>query len=463
VGPIARAALFPGVDWGTGPVTSRVVAVALGASLVLGGVIAAITALQAGGVDPAALLASGGSRITGGRRSRRVRLGLVGVQAALSVSLIAASTAFVRSFRSATQADIGFDINGLIQATVPMPEGSDDIDRQWAFYRRLHERIGAMPGVESASLGYMSPWWNNRNESVAIPGRDSLPRVPNFGEPAFDIVTPEYLTTLRLKLRFGRWFSNSDRDGSAPVMVVNDALARLYWPGEPNVLGRCIRVGEQSTVCREIVGVVGSHSFTGGLGDAPLPAYFLPMTQAREYGAPVKLFVRARGDAAALLPAIRRAVQTFESGLPAGDVHLVRAQRDPLLASWRLGALAFTALGVVSAVIAMIGLFSVLAYLVAERRREFAIRGALGARASQIVRPVVWQGTLVVSAGAVVGGAIIWRAAKWIQPMLFEVRLLDPLVLGGVLGAVLAMAVLSALGPARNASRMDPMEALRAD
>jgi ABC-type antimicrobial peptide transport system permease subunit len=222
-------------------------------------------------------------------------------------------------------------------------------------------------------------------------------------------------------------------------------------------------VGENSPVCREIVGIVGDHRFTGGLDDPPVAAYFMPLAQAGGYRVRPKLFVRARGDPAELLPALRRLVQGFEPGLPAVSVHLMQTRLDPLLASWRLGAIAFTALGVVAAVIAGLGLFSVLAYVVAERRREFAIRGALGAQAGQILGPVLRQGVGIVALGCLAGAVIVWRGSPWVQPLLFHVRLLDPLVIGGVLVGLLLVALLASAGPARQATRLDPMDVLRSD
>jgi predicted permease len=463
VGPIARAVLYPGSTWVDDPVTVRVVMVVVGTSLLLGSMIAAITTLHASRVDPAALLTAGGTRTTASRTSHRARLGLVATQAALSMALLIASIGFVRSFRNAASTALGFDVDGLVFAEVQDLGGTASTreDRR-DFYHEVRGLVAQLPGVASVSLGYNTPWRNNRSERVRSPGRDSLPPVPLFQVPLFDAVTPDYLETMRLRLRSGRWLSEADGPGAPPVLVVTASLADLYWGDASAALGQCLFIGE-SPACREVVGVVGDIRFTGGLDDPHVPLYWLPLAQASEYSAPPKLFIRVRGDVDAILPVLRRTVQGARTGLPAADVHPLREHLDPLLSSWRLGAAAFSALGVLAALIAMLGLFSVIAYLVAERRKEFAIRSALGARRAQIAGPVVRQALLVVGGGAAAGLLIVARAAPWLEPQLFGVILLDARMIVAVAAGLLGVAVLAVLGPARRAASLDPIEALRSE
>jgi predicted permease len=465
VGPVARTVLYPGTAWADGPVTGRIVLMAVGLSLVVGAIIAAITAWQSTRVDPAALLTAGGStRSTASRANHRTRLTLVGVQAALSMALLVASAGFVRSFRNAAGTALGVDIRGLVFAEVPNFDSIDSTNAgRYAFYADLHQRLQRVPGVSRVSLGYNTPWYYNRNEALRIPGRDSLPIVPNFGEPAFDAVTPDYLETMHLRLRAGRFIGEADVAGSDPVMVVSASMADLYWGSAQEALGACLIVGATSSVCRTVVGVVDDIRFTGGLESRHVPLYYLPMPQAIEYGSPPKLFIRASGDPAALIPVIRRLVQGARPDLPAAEVHPMQDHLDPLLASWRLGALSFSALGALAALIAMVGLFSVIAYLVAERRKEFAIRSALGARQRQIVVPVVRQSVGIVAVGSLAGMVIAARAAPWLQPQLFQVTLLDPAVVCLVVVGLLGVAALAVAGPARRAATLDPSEALRAE
>jgi predicted permease len=464
VGPIARVALFPGVAWADGPITGRIALLAFVVSIVAGTMIAALTSMQSARLDPAALLAwAGTTRSTGTRRSHRVRMALVAVQAALSVVLLVASAGFIRSFSNAAGSSLGFDLNGIVVADVPNLRTIDSsIAGQRAFYETLGDRVKNVPGVEGVSLGYMSPWFFNRNERLAVPGRDSLPPVPNFGTPAFDAVTWDYLKTMRLTMRAGRWIERTDASGSEAVMVISESLAHLYWPGEANVIGRCIIIGESPT-CRQIVGVAQDVRFQGALDSPLIPSFWLPAAQADAFRVTYKLFIRVRGDPDAMVPTIRRIVQGSRANLSAVDVHVMETQLDPLLATWRLGATAFTAIGSVAATIAMLGLFSMMAYLVAERTRDFAIRSALGATASQIAIPVLRQGLVVVGGGAIIGAALSWVASKWLQPLLYHVRLLDGRTVTAVIVALLVVASIAALGPARRAAMIDPINALRSD
>jgi ABC-type antimicrobial peptide transport system permease subunit len=194
-----------------------------------------------------------------------------------------------------------------------------------------------------------------------------------------------------------------------------------------------------------------------------MPTYFLPEAQADAYGMSPSLFVRASGSEESLMPALRRLTQTFVPGLPLVEVGKVRDHLEPMLAPWRLGAIAFTALGAVAIVVALVGLYAVLAFLVAERRQEFAIRAAIGGSHRQIARPVTRHALLTVAVGLLSGVILLIVAAPRVQPVLFRVSLIDPLALAGVVLAVGALAWWAAAGPARQAAREDPMNALRGD
>jgi len=464
LGPLIRRVLMAGVELAGPPVNGWVIVVAVGVALLVGVAIAAIGTWRIGRLDPSIALASGGSARSGdSRRARSVRLGLVSLQAALSSALLLASLAFIDSFRHAAGVDLGFELDGLMTAEVPLRDVGYDGDRQRAFYREAWERVRALPGVARASLGYMTPWYNNRNERVSIPGRDTLPLVPNFGSPAFDAVTPDYLETMGLRVVDGRWLSDADGRGTAAVLVINEALADLYWPGE-RAIGHCMRIGrEPETPCREVIGVVANHRFTGSLESVPIAAYFMPLEQADAYRIIPRLFVRANGDPERVAASLSPWIQTLAPGLPAARVVQLADLYEPLVASWRLGSYAFTALGGLATLIGAVGLFSVLSFVVAARRREFAIRSAIGASARQIARPVLRQGLITVGLGIGAGALVVLAAGRWLEPLLFETTLGSPPAVGLAATLLVGVAVAASLAPARAAGSQHPMEVLRAE
>lgn len=461
LGPVVRSTLVTGVDFATGAVTLRVALATVGMALFTGLILAAVSAVRVTRSDPAALLVSaGGARSDGDRRGTRLRLGLVGLQAALSMALLVASLGFVSSFRRAAGVDLGFERRGLLVADVSLADLNYSTEEYRQFFREIWTRVRNLPGVTSASLGSMTPWMNNQSEDVAVPGRDTLPPVPAYGSPLFDAVTPDYLETMQLTMRSGRWFTASDGPGRAPVIVINEALGDLYWPSE-NPIGRCMYVGDRPTPCREVIGVVGNHRFTGRLEDEPVAAYFMPLGQADAYDFTPRLFVRTDREVELTIPTIRQVVQGAVPNLPAADVIPLERRFAPLIAPWRLGSYAFTGLGVLATLVGTVGLFSLLSYVVAERRREFAIRAAVGATSRQIAIPVVRQGIATVALGVAAGLGLAAVSSTWLGPLLFRTRLIDPLALAVSASALFGVALLATLLPARAAATGDPMEALR--
>ncbi len=459
--PVQRVLFPPSVGWNPETIDVRVAFLAFALAQGVGLCVSAAMVRRTRARDIGSLLR--GSAGVRNRASARARTVLVGLQATVSFVLLAASLAFVRSFHKATHVDLGYTLDELV--SVQIATGTLELTRaeERELYRELHRQVSAMPGVVSSSLGYTNPWWNNRTEDVFSETRDSMPQVPGWGGPLFDAAGPDYLRTMNIRLREGRWISVDDRAGSAPVLVVNEALAHFYWPGATQVLGRCLRIGADTMPCRTIVGITRNQRMTGRLDGPPLPAYFIPEAQSDEHRLSPSLFVRPVGSATPLMPALRQAAQTIMPGLPYADVARVRDHLEPMLSPWRLGAIAFTALGVVAMVVALAGLYAVLAFLVAERRHEFAVRAAIGASHRQIARPVTRQALLTVLGGLIAGVLILAIASPQLEVFLFQVTLLDPLAMAIIATMVLLLAWRAALGPARVAARQDPMQALRSD
>jgi len=453
---LMRTQLYPGVEWSRAVIDPRVAAIAFGLALLVGAVVAAASSQLAARVDPASLLRAAGSGRSGiGRHGVLVRRGLVVAQATIFVVILAAAAAFMTSVRRALSVDLGFDVDHVFAASVPLQSVGYSAEAARRFYVDAHARITGLPGVESASLGYTEPWQNNRSEPLRIPSFDGA--VPFT---LFDAVTPDYARTLGLHARQGRWISTSDVDGSEPVVVVNEAFARTFFRATP-AIGACIGIGADSLPCRTIVGIVSDARMTSGLEAPVTPMYYVPLAQATAYSFTPRLFVRSTRRLEDAMAQVRTELQQSSADMPAVSVRPLTEDFAPLVSTWRLGRLIFGAFGALAGFIAAVGLFSVLSFLATERRRDYAIRVALGAPASRVVEPIVRQTAASVGAGVALGLAIVMASSSWVASLLFRTTVLEVSVLGPVILLGLTVGVVAAAGPVRSVLRTNAMAVLR--
>jgi len=451
---VSRALLLPGVTWVRPLVDARIAGIAFGIAFGIGALVALWTTADALRVNPADLLrGAGGTQIGGMRHANALRRALLVVQAAIFAVLITGASAFVLSLRRATAVDVGFDVKSLMSASIPLP--ADDRAHARALMERAYQRVASLPGVESASLGYMEPWRNNTDVGFTIPGSTVTPPYT-----LFDMVTPEYLRTIGASMKAGRWFAPTDIAGSQYVVVVNEAFEKTFWqPG--GAIGQCVRIGADSMPCRLIVGVIRDFLVTGGVDDPKRPVYYVPLAQATMFSQRPRLFFRPRGDAVVAAREVRLALQGLESGLPAVDVHAVSQNIAWLTSSLRLGASAFTAFGILAAIVGAVGLYSVLSFLIIEQRRMHAIKLAIGATPSRVARSVVGFALVTAATGMAFGYVLLVPIAKVLEPLLFHTKILEPLTVVSVLvfGAVIAL--VATVFPVRAVLRTDVMAVLR--
>lgn len=453
---VIRAQLFRGVTWARGTMDLRLVLIALLCTMVIGGLVALVGAQVAARVSPATLLRSGGSERAGiGRAGSVVRRLLVVAQAAIFVVIVAGALAFSASVNRILSVDLGFEYEDVFAASVPLQSVGYSMADARRFYSEAQPRIAALPGVASASLGYTEPWQNNRNESLRIPGYEG----PELFV-LFDAVTPEYNRTLGLRVVQGRWIDDSDGAGAAAVVVVSAAFAQAFFPGG-NALGTCIGIGDESNPCRTIVGVVADPRVTGTLEGDAVPVYYLPLAQAATYTFTPRLFVKAQGRLEDVMSLVRQELQRSAPDLPAVSVRRLSDGFAPYVSTHRLGRLIFGVFGMLAGFIAAVGLYSVLSYLATERRRDYAIRIALGAAAPRVVEPIVRQSMGSALAGLVVGLGIVLAMADRIQPMLFHTSVSEPMTLTLVVVLGLAVGLAAAVGPVLAVLRTDAMSVLR--
>lgn len=468
-GGLMRGALLPGVLFPGNTVGGRVALFTVATAVVAGLLAGLGPSLQATRADLSGDLAMGAGA-SSSRRSRTRAL-LTVAQAALSVVLLVGAGLFVRSVAQVRSLDIGLDVDRLVMARLEFEStgtfpgmGSDDATDASAqsteniVYANAIERLRTVPGVASVA-GTSSPFQWAWATELAVPGRDSLPRLPGGG-PYFQDVTPGYLSTVGLRVTRGRALSDTDAKGAPRVAVINETMARTLWPEEDPV-GQCLLVGEEAEECTTVVGVAEDGS-RGSLEDEPFMAYYLPIAQ-REGRNLEALYVRTDGDARALAARLAPVLRGLDPRVRYARMQPMRALLAPESRSWTLGATMFSAFGLLAVLVAAIGLYGVLAFDVAQRTRELGIRTALGAERGRLLRSVVSTGLRFGAAGVAIGLMVAWVAGGYARELLFHVSPHDPLVLGGVAVILLLVAGVASLLPGLRATRVDPSEALRVD
>ena len=396
---------------------------------------------------------------TVGSRRWTLRDGLVSAQIAVTMVLLVTSGLLTRSLIAAQNMGLGFEPRGLAILSTELGLIGYDDTRAERLYAQALDRIRAMPGVESAAIAERTPFAINYNRNnIFIPGRHQPEDLKGF---VTDVtrVAPEYFATLGVPIVQGRNFAASDTPKSPGVVIVNESFARKYWPNE-NVLGKVIHTRSIDGPAFEIVGVVADHKVST-VGEKPTPYVHYAYSQRPSAGEAI--IARTRGDAGALLAAMRRELLALEPNMVFFDNQTMTAQVDMTLMPARLGAISISGVGVVAMVLAAVGLYGVIAYSVSRRTREIGIRMALGARASSVVRLIMRQGLGLTAAGAAVGTLLSLGAAKAVAGALYGVGFLDPVTWIGAMVTLFAVAALANAVPARRASAVDPSSALRSE
>jgi predicted permease len=388
------------------------------------------------------------------RRRPALRNVLVVSQVATCVVLLTMAGLLLRSLRAAQNADLGFDPTGIAIFSTEIANQGYDETRGRAFYDDLLHRVAALPSVRAVSLAERTPLGlDYSRRGVAVEGYE--PAQGEDMEFGANIVGPGYLGLMHIPLERGRDFTESDRAGSLPVAIVNQAFARRFWPGE-NPIGKRIRIGDSA---REVVGVA-HDSKNRSLDESAAPYFYLPFFQY--YQPNMTLEVRTAGNAAAIIPAVRREIAALDRDLPVQSGTLEDALGLSLLPQ-RAGATLLGIFSVLGLVLASIGLYGVVAYTVAQRTRELGIRVALGAESRDIYRAVLGHGVKLTMFGLIIGIVAALILARLAQGVLFGVSSTDPITLGAVAVILAAVAFLASFIPARRATRVDPMVALRAE
>ncbi|HET7583826.1 MAG TPA: ADOP family duplicated permease [Gemmatimonadaceae bacterium] len=464
-GPLVSRLLLPDTPWGDAVSHGRQLAFVAGLALVAGIVSGAIPAIQATRSQVLETLRAGTHSAT--RRLSWTRAGLTIVQAMLSIVLLTGAGLFVRSLQRVKAVDLGLDPRDVLTVSA-VYDRDTKTDAMAQFLDRALRRVATLPGVVAAGADVASPFRMSFATGLRVPGIDSMPRLPGGG-PYVDAVSSGFFGAAGLRIVAGRGFRpEDDSPGAPPTAVVNETMARTLWPGA-SAVGRCLIVspdqkGVKPDVCTEVIGVVRDARRFRISDEKPAMQYYLALHANTLPGSTAQsLLVRVRGDAPAAVTTVRRAVTELGGPVRYVDVSLLEDRIRPQMRSWTLGAAMFTTFGLLALVVAAIGLYSVLAYGVAERMHELGVRAALGASRRRLVALVLRRGVQLVLAGVIIGVAIALAAAPKIQPLLFDTSPRDPLVLVSVAAVLLLVALLASVVPAWRATRVDPQQALRAE
>jgi predicted permease len=395
-------------------------------------------------------------------RIGRISKALVMFEIALSCGLLVAAGLTIKSVVNMQTMDPGFTTKDVFTARVGFPATYTDTLAQWRFFDQVVDRVAAMPGVKAAAVssGLPAARQGLGGNTFAIEGQTYL-KDKDYPNSSWASVTPNFFSVLQTPVLQGRAFSSADRVDALPVAIVNRAFVDKYFKGG-NPLGRRIRLGgaKSTQPWLTIVGVV-NNMFTGDQDNPMSPVMFQPFAQARS--AFVYISARTAGPPLALTQGVRDIVSSLDNDIP---LYWVLTLDDAIAQSlWfvRVFGIMFMIFGLAALFLASVGLYAVMAFSVSRRTREVGIRMALGARGADVVRLILSQGALQLGVGMTVGIAFALGISQLLKIILFQVQPRDPMIFGGVAGVLILVGIVACLVPARRATRVDPLVALRAD
>jgi putative ABC transport system permease protein len=432
----------------------RVLAAAAGLAIVTGMTFGIFPALQMSKPDLTSALKEGTRGASAGRARQRLRSVLVVAEIALAVILLVGAALFIGSFVTLMRIDPGFDPHNVLTVQVsPGPRRARDRRIEPAS-SGIVDRISRVPGVGHASLisGGMPLGGAMSVTTITVPGK----KFENDDGISIRRVTAEYHKALRIPLRRGRLFEATDNESAPKVAIINESAAKKYFPGE-NPVGQAANISSQDCT---IVGVVGDvHQRS--LEAEPRTEAYVPIPQGRTGFA--ELVIRTSGNPYDVLPQVKSAVLAVLPDVPLRNVRTMEEVLTRLVAQRRLNMLLLGLFGVLGLVISAIGVYGVMAYIVAQRTREIGVRMALGATRATVVRMVLLNACLMVAVGLIAGGIGAWYLSAAAKTFLFKLEANDPRAFAAALVSLATAALIASAIPARRAASVDPMVALRAE
>lgn len=440
-----------GFDW-------RVFGYAFAAALITGITVGIVPAVRASRGNLNAVLHQSGRGVVGARA--RLRTALVVVQVGGSLILLIIAGLFARSLQAVQRTNLGFDPNRVVNFYMDPSEIGYDLAHTRAFYRDLLARVRQLGGVETAATASTAPMgYYNNADSLIIDGYQPPPGQPGPGSP-YVLISGDYFATMKIAMSAGRMFKDSDNETAPYVAVVNEALAKHYWPNQDSI-GRHFRLAGDAKQSIEIVGVSKDARYNLAGGPAP-QNFYLPLAQHTATASLEVLQVCTLGDPASMIPQIERDIHSLAPDLPIFEVKTMRQALYTLngLLMYQLGAGLAAVLGGLGLILSVIGVYGVISYSVSQRTQEIGIRMALGAQPGSILGLVLRQGVLIVAAGLLLGLVCALASAKLVGKFLV-VSGSDPLTYCTVSAVLTLVALFACYLPARRSTRVNPIVALR--
>ncbi len=396
-----------------------------------------------------------------GRSSIELRRILIVAQVAFTAVLLIGAGLFARTLINLEHANLGLNLSHLLQFSVSPDLNGYSLAQTQRFADSARQEIAALPGVRSVALSSM-PIFSNDDWSSNITPEGYAMRPSEDPNVQYDYVSPGYFSTMEIPLLAGREFTDADDANAPKVCIINAKLAQRYFAGR-NPIGLHVGHGVGPNVHPdiEIVGVVANSKWDNARTDVA-PFMYSPYSQGTNLSvAPLSFYVRAKRDPAQTAASLRATIARLDPSLPVNDMRTVKQQLSDSMFNGRLVAALSVSLALLAALLAALGLYGVLSYVVARRTPEIGIRMALGAQSSDILRGVIGEGVRLTVIGAALGIAAALMAVRYVSSLLYGVKPGDPLTFLGVFSALLCVALLACYIPARRASRVDPMTALR--
>ena len=434
---------------------SRVLLFTLGISALTGLLFGMAPAIKASRTDLVETLKVGGRGNTVGWRSNPLRSVLVVSEIALAMVALIGAGLFVRSMQNAQRTNMGFESQNLFVMAFDLGALHYDEGRGQQFFRDAIARANASPGVAAATIASNAPLGGGLGRTVFPEGQSETTGYRGT-LTELDDVAPNFFETLRIPFIAGRTFNDSDRATTTWVAVANEAMAKHFWPNESALGKRFHFFGEDHL--REIVGIVG-NTVVNNIGEEPQPLVYLPLTQ--DYSPAATIQVRTLGKPEGAVATVRGQVQSIDASLAITNVQTIGETVNQGLWAPRMGAALLALFGGLALILAAVGVYGVLSYSVNQQTHEIGIRMALGAQRGSVLTMVVGQGLKLAAAGLAVGFIGAWVAMRVLSSLLFDVSTHDPVTFGGVSLVLLTVAVLACFIPARRATRVDPIIALR--